>query len=179
MRLQWRGALHACVLPSPVQIVEPLRLRRTATLQLPSLGSIDPDEEFELQATRLAVDLGLDRRPACDERHRRSAHLAVGKACALILRLARSHRRASSPLVSVTAEEVEKLIACKRLYRLPVPPIIAQNACLPGRDSFSLLISIPSFDLRRVSVRGSARLRSDCAASCMDARSAPPDPDVS
>src|SRR5262245_41431700 len=92
--------------------------------KLPSLRSLGPDiEEFEPEAARLAVNLGFDRRPSCDERGIADhAHLTVGKASALILGLARSHRFEPARL-SVGdggGVGVQKLVVRKPLHSLPV-----------------------------------------------------------
>src|SRR5262249_19252155 len=84
-----------CSPPASVNGSNSLRLRVGLPGQkLPPLRSLGPDvEKFEPEAARLAVDLGLDRRPASDERGIADhAHLTVRKASALILGLARSHR---------------------------------------------------------------------------------------
>src|SRR5262249_58986427 len=81
--------------PASVKGLNLLRLRRGLPChKLPSLRSLGPDvEKFEPEAARLAVNLGLYRGTACDERGIADhAHLTVRKASALILGLARSHR---------------------------------------------------------------------------------------
>jgi hypothetical protein len=102
-----------------------LRLRRGLPChKLPSLRSLGPDvEEFEPEAARLPVNLGLDCGPACDKRGIADhAHLTFGKASALILGLARSHRFEPARLGvgDGGGVGVEKPIVCKPLHSLPV-----------------------------------------------------------
>src|SRR5262245_28825613 len=108
--------------------------------KLPSLRSLGPDiEEFEPEAARLAVNLSFDRRPACDERGIADhAHLTVGKASALILGLARSHRfePARLGIGDGGGVGIEKLVVCKRLHGLPVPSDHRRKALVFQGENF-------------------------------------------
>src|SRR5262249_28182792 len=131
--------------PTSVRLRSPhfnsLRLRRRLPChELPPLRSVSPHvEEFEPQTTWLAVDLGLNRRPARDERRiAEHAHLTVGKARALILGLARSHRFEPACLGVGNGRRVgvEKLIVRKRLYGFPIPSNHRRKTLVFKRENF-------------------------------------------
>src|SRR5262249_59148391 len=115
-----------------------------------------PDvEEFEPEAARLAVNLGLDRCPACDERGIADhAHVTVGKASALILGLARSHRLEPGRLRvgDGGGMGVEKLIVSKPLHSLPVSSNHRGEALVFQGENFLFAAhSIPPLRYRRPS----------------------------
>src|SRR5262249_12982042 len=148
--------LH-CSAPASVKGLNSLRLRRGLPChKLPSLRRLGPDaEKFEPEAARLAVNLGLYRRPACDgPGFAVPAHLTGRKAGALILGLARSHRFEPGRLgvSDGGGVGVEKLIVCKPLHSLPVfsnhrrKPLIFQ-----GKNFLFTAHSIPPSRYRRPS----------------------------